>query len=96
MLVFPAEEKGPDWASKHLSRVENSAEYGSQAKYYIGFMAYEGDDYERASEYFDQVSDNEKYQEDLSYYQADLNFKLGNFEKAIALAKEQLPKSNRR
>ena len=25
--------------------------------------------------------DNEKYKEDLSYYQADLNFKLGNFEK---------------
>ncbi|MBT8273558.1 MAG: tetratricopeptide repeat protein, partial [Bacteroidia bacterium] len=81
-------------AKKYLSRVENSAEYGSQAKYYIGFMAYEGDDYDKASEYFDQVSDNEKYQEKLSYYQADLNFKLGNFEKAIALAKEQLPKSD--
>lgn len=81
-------------AKKYLSRVENSAEYGSQAKYYIGFMAYEGDDYEKASEYFDQVSENEKYQENLSYYQADLNFKLGNFEKAIALAKEQLPNSD--
>ena len=32
-------------AKKYLSRVENSKEYGSQAKYYIGFMAYEGDDY---------------------------------------------------
>ena len=31
-------------AKKYLSRVENSAEYGSQAKYYIGYMAYEGDD----------------------------------------------------
>lgn len=81
-------------AKKYLSRVENSAVYGSQAKYYIGFMAYESDDYDKASEYFDQVSDNEKYQEKLSYYQADLNFKLGNFEKAIALAKEQLPKSD--
>ena len=34
-------------AKKYLSRVENSAEFGSQAKYYIGFMAYEGDDYDR-------------------------------------------------
>ena len=81
-------------AKKYLSRVENSPKYGSQAKYYIGFMAYEGDDYDKASEYFDQVSDNEKYQQDLSYYQADLNFKLGNFEKAIALALEQLPTSD--
>ena len=81
-------------AKKYLGRVENSVKYGSQAKYYIGFMAYEGDDYDKASEYFDQVSDDEKYKENLTYYQADLNFKLGNFEKAIELAKEQLPNSD--
>ena len=77
--------KNNQGAKKYLSRVENSEKYGSQAKYYIGFMAYEGDDYDKASEYFDQISDNEKYKEGLSYYQADLNFKLGNFEKAIEL-----------
>ena len=81
-------------ATKYLNRVVNSKEYGSQAKYYIGYMAYEGDDYDTANVYFDQVSDNEKYKEKLSYYQADLNFKLGKFEKAIELAVEQLPKSN--
>ena len=81
-------------AQKYLNRVVDSREYGSQAKYYIGFMAYEGDDYDKATEYFEQVSDQEKYKEKLSYYQADLNFKLGNFEKAIELAKEQLPKSD--
>jgi tetratricopeptide (TPR) repeat protein len=86
--------KNNQGAKKYLSRVENSEKYGSQAKYYIGFMAYEGDDYDKASEYFDQVGDNERYKEDLSYYQADLNFKLGNFEKAIELAKEQLPTSD--
>jgi TolA-binding protein len=80
-------------ATKYLNRVVNSKEYGSQAKYYIGYMAYEGDDYDTANEYFDQVSDNEKYKEKLSYYQADLNFKLGKFEKAIELALEQLPNS---
>lgn len=81
-------------AKTNLSRVENSEEYGSQAKYFIGFMAYEGDDYDTANEYFDQVSDEEKYKEKLSYYQADLNFKLGNFEKAIQLAKGQLATSD--
>jgi len=86
--------KNNSGAKKYLAKVENSEKYGSQAKYYIGFMAYEGDDYDKASEYFDQVSDNEKYQQDLSYYQADLNFKLGNFEKAIELALEQLPTSD--
>ena len=81
-------------AKKYLSKVENSAEFGSQAKYYIGFMAYEGDDYDRANEYFEQVSDQERYKEKLSYYQADLNFKLGKFDKAIELAKERLENSD--
>lgn len=81
-------------AKKYLSRVENSAEFGSQAKYYIGFMAYEGDDYDRANEYFEQVSDQERYKEKLSYYQADLNFKLGKFDKAIELAKERIESSD--
>ena len=85
--------KSKTQATKYLNRVVNSKKYGSQAKYYIGYMAYEGDDYDTANEYFDQVSDNEKYKEKLSYYQADLNFKLGKFEKAIELALEQLPSS---
>jgi len=83
------------WVSGVSSnRVENSSEYGSQAKYYIGFMAYENDDYDKANEYFKQVEDKDKYKEKLSYYQADLNFKLGKFEEAIKLAKEQLPNSD--
>lgn len=81
-------------AQKYLNRVIASKEYGSQAKYYIGYMAYEGDDYDKANQYFDQVSDEEKYKEKLSYYQADLNFKLGKFEKAIELAKGQMANSN--
>jgi hypothetical protein len=39
-------------------------------------MAYEGDDYKEATKYFDAVSGEEKYKEKLSYYQADMNFKL--------------------
>jgi TolA-binding protein len=77
-------------AQKYFNKVLTSKEYGSQAKYYIGFMAYEGDDYDKANAYFDQVSDKDKYKEKLSYYQADLNFKLGKFEKSIELAKVQL------
>ena len=42
------------------------------------------------------LTDPELLNEKLSYYQADLNFKLGNFEEAIAMAKKQLTKSDRR
>jgi hypothetical protein len=55
---MPKEKKE---AIVYLNKVVNSAEYGSQAKYY-GFMAYEGDDYKQATKYFDEVSGEEKIQ----------------------------------
>lgn len=81
-------------ATTYLNKVVNTSEYGSQAKYYLGFMAYEGDDYKQANRYFEEVSGEEKYKEKLSYYQADMNFKLGNFQKAIDLGIKAMPKSN--
>jgi tetratricopeptide (TPR) repeat protein len=81
-------------ATTYLNKVSNSKEYGSQAKYYLGFMSYEDDNYQDANKYFDQVSGEEKYKEKLSYFQADMNFKLGNFQKAIDLGVAAMPKSN--
>jgi len=75
-------------AQKYLKRISDSEKYGSQANYYLGYIAYEGDDYEGASSSFDQVND-ERYSENMSYFQADMNFKLGDFQKAIDLGLEQ-------
>lgn len=83
-------------AERYLSKVSNSPVYGSQAKYYLGYISYQQDDYEKANERFDQITDQDLLEEKLSYYQADMNFKLGKFEEAIALAKKQLPKSDRK
>ena len=80
-------------AKKYFKRVSSSKVYGSQAKYYLGFIAYEGDDYQEANTLFEEVKDKERYAEDLSYYQADMNFKLGNFEKAIEMGTSQFSKS---
>nr|WP_298999848.1 tetratricopeptide repeat protein [uncultured Allomuricauda sp.] len=88
--------KRPKEAERYLSKVSTSQKYGSQAKYYLGYIAYEQDDYNEASARFDQITDPELLNEKLSYYQADLNFKLGNFEEAIAMAKKQLAKSDRK
>ncbi|WP_291113541.1 tetratricopeptide repeat protein [Flavobacterium sp. UBA6135] len=81
-------------ASNYFKRVENSKEFGSQAKYYLGYMSYESDNYTQANEYFEQVEDEKKYKEKMSYYQADMNFKLGNFQKAIDLGIAAMPKSD--
>ena len=83
-----------DEAKQYFNRVNTSQKYGSQAKYYLGFIAYEGDDYQEATELFEEVKDEERYAEGLSYYQADMNFKLGNFQKAIDMGKERFDQSN--
>jgi tetratricopeptide (TPR) repeat protein len=81
-------------AKTYLNKVATSQEYGSQAKYYLGFMAYEGDNYQEANKYFEQVAGEEKYKEKLSYFQADMSFKAGEFQKAIDLGKVAMPNSN--
>ena len=50
-------------ATNYLNKVLNSKEFGSQAKYYLGFISYEDDNYKDATKYFDQVSGEEKYKE---------------------------------
>ncbi len=81
-------------ATIYFNKVINSPTFGSQAKYYLGFMAYEVDNYKEANKQFDQVADQDKYKEKLSYFQADMNFKLGKFEKAIELGLVAMPKSS--
>ncbi len=80
-------------ATAYLNKVSNSKEYGSQAKYYLGFMAYESDDYEEAARKFEQVEDQQKYREKMSYFQADMSFKKGDFAKAIEQGKTAMVKS---
>jgi tetratricopeptide (TPR) repeat protein len=86
--------KNKSQATTYFNKVINSKIYSAQAKYYLGFMAYEGDDYKNANKYFDQVAEDEKYKEKLSYFQADMSFKSGNFQKAIDLGSVALTKSN--
>lgn len=81
-------------ATACFKRVANSKLFGAQAKYYLGFMAYESNDYKQAAIFFDEVSGEEKYKQKLSYFQADMNFNQGNFEKAIELALLSINKAN--
>ena len=83
-------------AESYLNKVLDSPLYGSQAKYYLGYISYQQDDYEAANERFDEITDPEILEEKMSYYQADMNFKLGKFEEAIALAKQQLARGDRK
>jgi TolA-binding protein len=83
-----------DKAKPLFEQLTSDKEFGSQAKYYIGYMAYQKDDMEEASNYFDQLTNNENYQANLPYYQADMSFKSGKFEQAIQQAKKLINQSD--
>jgi TolA-binding protein len=83
-------------AKTYFQKLLDSPKYGSQAKYYTGYIAYQEDDYKEANEYFDGVSEEDEYNEKLSYFKADMNFKIGNFQKAIDLSEKELPNADRK
>ncbi|SFS60111.1 tetratricopeptide repeat protein [Lutibacter maritimus] len=70
-------------AQSYFLNLLDSQEYGARAKYYYGYIAYDSDDYTTADKYLGEVADNSSFKTDVSYYLADMNFKLGKFDKAI-------------
>ncbi len=78
-------------ATGYFTKVVDSKEFGTQAKYYLGFMAYDNEDFAQANSYFNALATEEKYKEKLSYYQAEMHFKQGAFQQAIELALSALP-----
>ncbi|MDO9595745.1 MAG: tetratricopeptide repeat protein [Lutibacter sp.] len=80
-------------AKPYFLNLLNSPTYSEQSKYYYGYIAYNQDDYEIAKTYLGEVVDNTSFKTDVSYYLADMNFKLGNFDKAIENGLPLLPKS---
>lgn len=81
-------------ANNYLNKVVHSNQYGAQAKYYLGYMAYQNDDFKEANKQFETIANDLDFKEKLSYFQADMNFKLGKFDQAIALGKAALAKSS--
>jgi len=76
-------------AKPYLEKVKNDKEYESDAHYYLGHIAYQLDDYNTAVSEFSDISDPDQ-KENLNYFQADMNFRLGRFNQAIELGKKVL------
>lgn len=77
-----------------LEMVKNNKDYESDAHYYLGHISYQLDDYDGALKSFQSISEVNK-KDDLLYFQADMNFRLGRFSKAIELAKKALVNKNK-
>ena len=82
-------------SKEYFQRLLNSPEYGSQAKYYYGFIAYQDDDYDNANRYLSEIADDRELGDDVPYYMANIKFKTGEFQEAIEVAKPFLAKADR-
>jgi TolA-binding protein len=82
-------------AKEYFINLLDSQEYGAQAKYYYGFIAYNQDDYSTADKYLGEVANDISFKTKVSYYLADMNFKLGRFEKALEHGMPLLKKAKR-
>ena len=74
-------------ARPYLEKLKNNKEYESDAHYYLGHIAYQLDDFDTAFSEFNDIS-NPIQKDNLTYFQADMNFRLGRFDQAIELAKK--------
>ncbi len=83
-------------AKEYFQKLLTSQEYGSQAKYYYGFIAYQADDFDNADRYLSEVADDKKLGDDVPYYMANIKFKTGEFQEAINIAEPFLTKANRK
>ncbi|RZP10196.1 MAG: tetratricopeptide repeat protein [Flavobacteriales bacterium] len=80
-------------ARKYFQKVQNDQDYQENTNYYLGFIAYQLENFEEANENFDKLNrDNDK--NITGYFRANMNFKLGRFEEAIRLAIESLDGSD--
>ena len=72
-----------------FDKVKEIPAYQSDANYYLGYIAYQLEDFEEANRNFDKLN-NSSDDNTIGYFQADMNFKLGRFDQAILLAKPSL------
>jgi len=80
-------------AKPFLEKVKMIPKYESDAHYYLGHISYQLDDYEKAEDEFNKANKSAG-QNDLAYFQVDMNFKLGRFQKAIDLGSDLIVDSN--
>lgn len=72
-----------------FEKIKDIPAYQGDANYYLGYIAYQLEDFDEANRNFDKL--NQRNDDNtIGYFQADMNFKLGRFEEAILLARKSL------
>jgi len=74
----------------YFEAIQQHKEYGADAKYYLGYIAYDTNDYAKAESYFRQVDTEDSVNNNVSYFQANMYFSQALYEEAIEEGEKQL------
>jgi len=83
-------------AQDKFIKLVNDPKYGNDSRYYYGYIAYKQEDYTVAEKTLEEISDDQAYESEVSYYLLDINFKAGRFQKTIDMGLALIDKAKPR
>ncbi|WP_083629352.1 tetratricopeptide repeat protein [Tenacibaculum agarivorans] len=78
-------------AKEKFATLLGDPRYGTDARYFYGYISYKQENYGEAEDNLSQLADNETYKAEANYYLLDMAFKSGKFEKAVQVGEKILP-----
>jgi tetratricopeptide (TPR) repeat protein len=67
--------------------------YGTDARYYFGFIAYKQENFGEAEDNLSHLANDATYQAKANYYILDISFKAGRFDKSVKIGEKLLKES---
>ncbi len=83
-------------AKKKFATLLGDPRYGTDARYFYGYISYKQENFGEAEDNLSQLADNETYKSKANYYLLDMAFKGGKFEKAIQIGEKILPTAEKK
>ena len=80
-------------AKKKFATLLGDPRYGTDARYFYGYISYRQENYGEAEDNLSQLADNETYKSEANYYLLDMAFKSGKFDKAAQIGEKIFPKA---
>ncbi len=80
-------------AKEKFATLLGDPRYGTDARYFYGYIAYRQENYGEAEDNLAQLADNETYKSEANYYLLDMAFKSGKFDKAVEIGEKIFPKA---
>lgn len=83
-------------AKERFSHLLGDPRYGTDARYFYGYISYKQQNFGEAEDNLSQLADNETYKSKANYYLLDMAFKSGKFEKAVQIGEKILPTAEKK